>query len=49
MRSRSELLEILGLIESGKLKPIVDSVYPLKDALVAQTKMLDRNRLEKLY
>ena len=48
MGSRSELLKVLGLIESGKLKPVVDSVFPLKDALVAQTKMLDRKQFGKI-
>ncbi len=48
MGSRSELLKVLRLIESGKLKPVVDSVYPLKDALIAQTKMLDRKQFGKI-
>jgi NADPH:quinone reductase-like Zn-dependent oxidoreductase len=48
MGSRSELLKILNLIESGRLKPVVDSVFPLEDAEAAQTKMLDRKQFGKI-
>ena len=48
MGSRSELLEIRKLMESGRLKPVVDSVFPLKDAVAAQTKMLDRKQFGKI-
>ncbi len=48
MGSRSELLKILKLVESGRLKPVVDSVFPLKDAVAAQTKMLDRKQFGKI-
>ncbi|MBC8552664.1 MAG: zinc-binding dehydrogenase [Candidatus Brocadiales bacterium] len=48
MGSRRELLMILKLIESGRLKPVVDSVFPLKDAVAAQTKMLDRKQFGKI-
>ncbi|KHE93118.1 MAG: zinc-binding dehydrogenase [Candidatus Scalindua rubra] len=48
MGSRSELLKVLRLIESGRLKPVVDSVFPLKDAVAAQTKMLDRKQFGKI-
>jgi NADPH:quinone reductase-like Zn-dependent oxidoreductase len=48
MGSRSELLKIMNLIESGKLKPVVDSVFPLEDAVAAQTKMLDRKQFGKI-
>jgi NADPH:quinone reductase-like Zn-dependent oxidoreductase len=48
MGSRSELLKILELVESGRLKPVVDSVFPLKDAVAAQTKMLDRKQFGKI-
>ena len=46
--SRSELLKIMALMESGRLKPVVDSVYPLADAVAAQTKMLDRKQFGKI-
>ena len=48
MGSRGELLKILKLIESGMLKPVVDSVFPLEDAVAAQTKMLDRKQFGKI-
>jgi NADPH:quinone reductase-like Zn-dependent oxidoreductase len=48
MGSRSELLKILELIESGRLKPVVDSIFPLEDAVAAQTKMLDRKQFGKI-
>ena len=48
MGSRKELLEVLRLVESGRLKPVVDSVFPLADAATAQTKMLDRKQFGKI-
>ena len=48
MGSRKELMDVLKLIESGKLKPVVDSVFPLADASAAQTKMLDRKQFGKI-
>ncbi|MHC4321088.1 MAG: zinc-binding dehydrogenase [Planctomycetota bacterium] len=48
MGSRRELQMILKLIESGRLKPVVDSVFPLEDAVTAQTKMLDRKQFGKI-
>jgi NADPH:quinone reductase-like Zn-dependent oxidoreductase len=35
-------------MESGRLKPVVDSVFPLADAVAAQTKMLDRKQFGKI-
>ncbi len=48
MGSRRELLMVHELIESGRLKPVVDSVFPLEDAVAAQTKMLDRKQFGKI-
>jgi NADPH:quinone reductase-like Zn-dependent oxidoreductase len=48
MGSRKDLLEVLTLVELGKLKPVVDSVFPLEDAAAAQTKMLDRKQFGKI-
>jgi len=48
MGSRRELITIMKLIESGKLKAIVDSVFPLEDAVTAQAKMLDRKQFGKI-
>jgi NADPH:quinone reductase-like Zn-dependent oxidoreductase len=48
MGSRKELMEVLRLVESGRLKPVVDSVFPLKDAATAQIKMMDRKQFGKI-
>ena len=48
MGTRKELLEISKLIAIGKLKPVIDSVYPLKDAGKAQEIMLGRKNFGKL-
>ena len=39
MGGRGELLKVLTFFEDGRLKPVVDSVFPLKDAALAQTRM----------
>jgi NADPH:quinone reductase-like Zn-dependent oxidoreductase len=48
MGSRKELIEVLRLVESGKLKPVVDSVFQLKEAVEAQTKMIERKQFGKM-
>ncbi|HUJ12047.1 MAG TPA: zinc-binding dehydrogenase [Verrucomicrobiae bacterium] len=48
MGGRKELLEVLRLVEAGKLRPIVDRVFPLKDASAAQQYMLDRRNFGKI-
>jgi NADPH:quinone reductase-like Zn-dependent oxidoreductase len=48
MGGRSELLEVLRLMEAGRLRPIVDRVFPLKDAAAAQQYMLDRKNFGKI-
>ncbi|HEY4484901.1 MAG TPA: zinc-binding dehydrogenase [Nitrospiria bacterium] len=48
MGTRSELLEITKLMEIGKLKPVIDSIYPLAEARKAQERMLSRNIFGKL-
>ena len=39
MGSKGELLKVVELFRGGKLKKVVDSVYPLKDAHAAQERM----------
>ncbi len=39
MGGRGELLKVLTFFEDGKLKPVVDSVFPLKEAAAAQSRM----------
>jgi NADPH:quinone reductase-like Zn-dependent oxidoreductase len=39
MGSRGELLKVLTFFEDGRLKPVVDSVFPLSDAAKAQSRM----------
>jgi NADPH:quinone reductase-like Zn-dependent oxidoreductase len=39
MGGRGELLKVLTFFEDGELKPVVDSVFPLKEAAAAQSRM----------
>lgn len=48
MGSRRELMDVLRLMEQGRLKPVVDSVFPLKDAPLAQKKMEGRKFFGKI-
>jgi NADPH:quinone reductase-like Zn-dependent oxidoreductase len=48
MGGRAELLRVLELVEAGKLRPIVDRVFPLKEAAAAQQYMLDRKNFGKI-
>lgn len=48
MGARRELLDVLRLVEEGRLRPVIDSVYPLKDAAKAQARMLDRKNFGKI-
>ncbi|HHT9125160.1 MAG TPA: zinc-binding dehydrogenase [Candidatus Brocadiia bacterium] len=48
MGSRKELLDVLKLVEEGKLKPVIDTTFPLKDAVKAQQRMLDRKQFGKI-
>lgn len=44
----NELHEVLRLVERGELKPVVDTVFPLREAHKAQEKMLKRDFFGKL-
>ncbi|MBN1919454.1 MAG: zinc-binding dehydrogenase [Verrucomicrobia bacterium] len=46
--TRGDLRCILELVEQGALKPVIDAVFPLKEAAAAQQKMLDRDFFGKL-
>lgn len=48
MGGRHELDRVLDLMESGKLKPVVDKIFALKDAREAQKYMLDRKNFGKI-
>ncbi|MBI3318602.1 MAG: zinc-binding dehydrogenase [Candidatus Omnitrophica bacterium] len=46
--SRQELDQVVNLISEGKLKPVVDTVFPLKEAAKAQATLESRNFFGKL-
>lgn len=46
--TRAELDAVTSLVAQGKLKPVVDTVFPLREARAAQERMLDRNVFGKL-
>ena len=48
MGSRRELDQVLSLVSDGRLKPIVDTAFPLKEAARAQATMESRNFFGKL-
>jgi NADPH:quinone reductase-like Zn-dependent oxidoreductase len=48
MGSKADLLRIKEELERGRLKPVVDRVFPLKDAAEAQRSMEDRQVFGKL-
>lgn len=48
MGTKAELLEAAKLVGAGKLKPVIDHVYPLQDARAAQEQMLSRKLFGKL-
>ena len=39
MSTRAEFAEVMGLIVSGKLTPVLDKTFPLRDAAAAQERM----------
>ena len=48
MGTRKELLQITELIGQGRLKPVIDSTYPLSEACQAQERMLMRENFGKV-
>ena len=48
MGTRAELEQVMQLIGQRKLKPVVDTVFPLREARAAQERMLARDVFGKL-
>ncbi len=48
MGRRAELLQVAKLVGQGKLKPVIDSVFPLSEARAAQEKMVSRKLFGKV-
>lgn len=48
MGSRSELLEVIRLLEAGRVKPVIDSSFELAEAAKAQAKMESRDIFGKI-
>ncbi len=48
MAGMGELLEVVKLFAAGKLKPVVDSVFPLAEAAAAQKKMESSKHFGKI-
>jgi NADPH:quinone reductase-like Zn-dependent oxidoreductase len=48
MGGRAELLRVLELVEAGKLRPVVDKVFPLQEAAAAHRYMEQRRNFGKI-
>ncbi len=48
MGTRAELVTAANLVGQGKLTPVIDRTFPLKDARAAQEQMLSRNFFGKI-
>lgn len=48
MSTLSEFKEVMDLIVAGKLKPVMDKMYPLKDAALAQERLWRNENFGKL-
>ncbi|MGZ9234878.1 MAG: zinc-binding dehydrogenase, partial [Anaerolineales bacterium] len=48
MSTLSEFKEVMDLIVSGKLKPVIDNTYPLKDAALAQERLWRNENFGKI-
>ncbi len=48
MGSRSELVQLMPLFADGRLKPVVDRVFPLREAASAQTHLEARHHFGKV-
>ncbi len=48
MGAKSELKQCLQLLESGAVHPVLDTVYPLEQVSIAQTRLEARDVFGKL-
>jgi NADPH2:quinone reductase len=48
MGGKPELAELLPLFDAGKLKPVVDKVFPLEEAADAHRRMENRELFGKI-
>lgn len=48
MGSREELNKAIELLKKGRVKPVVDTVFPLREAREAQVRMLERKNFGKI-
>jgi NADPH:quinone reductase-like Zn-dependent oxidoreductase len=48
MSTISDFKEVMDLIVAGKLKPVIDKTYPLKDAAIAQERMWRNENFGKI-
>ncbi len=48
MGGMAELHKVIRLVEKGKLKPVVDEIFPLREAQKALTRMQDRAHFGKI-
>ena len=48
MSTLADFKEVMDLIVTGKLKPILDTMYPLKDAAAAQTRLWQNKNFGKI-
>lgn len=48
MSTMSEFKEVMGLVVAGKLKPVIDRTFPLKDAATAQERLWQNENFGKI-
>ena len=48
MGSRGELMEVLAHVEAGRLRPVVDSTYPLSEVAAAHRRVAERDVFGKI-
>jgi len=48
MGTKEEFEKVLELVSAGKLKPIIDKVFPLKEAAEAQRRMIEGKHIGKI-